>query len=174
MTAPLRRVTRPDLRAPTEIRVGMARLAVATGDEVLVAIGLGSCVAIVLWDERIGVAGLAHVVLPGPELSRTLGTPARFPATAVPALLAAMAERGAAGTPTARLVGGASMFGALLASNGVNVGARNVAAARAAVAAAGLPLTAEDVGGEHGRSVYLHARGGRLRVRSTARGDREL
>ena len=78
MTGPLRRVTRPDLRATTELRVGMAELAVAEGDELLVSIGLGSCVAIALWDERAGIAGLAHVLLPGPQFSRDLGNAARF------------------------------------------------------------------------------------------------
>ena len=160
--------------AGREIRVGKGALAVAAGDETLVSIALGSCVGIALWDERARVAGLAHVLLPDAALSRLHGAPARFPSTAVPALVAAMTEAGAPGPYVARLVGGASMFRALLEQGGVNIGARNVDAARAALAAAGIPCAAEDVGGEHGRSVYLHARTGRLQVRSLAAGDREL
>ncbi len=156
------------------IRVGMGALAVTAGDGTLVTIALGSCVAITLWDERARVAGLAHVLLPDASLSRVDGAPARFPGTAVPALAAAMADAGAPGPYVARLVGGASMFRALLEQGGVNVGARNVEAARAALDAAGIPCVAADVGGEHGRSVYLHAASGRLRVRSFAAGDREL
>jgi chemotaxis protein CheD len=164
----------PAADARAEIRVGMSALAVAAGDRTLVTIALGSCVAIALWDADARVAGLAHVLLPDAALSRVTDLPARFPATAVPALVAAMAAAGAPGPYTARLVGGASMFRALLEQDGVNVGARNVEAARAALAAAGIPCVGEDVGGEHGRSVYLHAGSGRLRVRSLAAGDREL
>ena len=164
----------PAAGARAEIRVGMAALAVAGDERTLVTIALGSCVAIALWDAGARVAGLAHVLLPDAALSRVTGAPARFPATAVPALVAAMTEAGAPGPYTARLVGGASMFRALLEQGGVNVGARNVEASRAALAAAGIPCVGEDVGGEHGRSVYLHAATGRLRVRSIAAGDREL
>ena len=165
---------RPAPGAVDEIRVGMGALAVAGGDRTLVTIALGSCVAITLWDERARVAGLAHVLLPDAALSRVPGSPARFPATAVPALVAAMADAGAPGPYVARLVGGASMFRALLEQGGENIGARNVEAARAALRAAGIACSAEDVGGEHGRSVYLHVATGRLRVRSLAVGDREL
>jgi chemotaxis protein CheD len=160
--------------AGEEIRVGMGVLAVAAADRTLVTIALGSCVAIALWDERARVAGLAHVLLPDAALSRVHDMPARFPASAVPALVAAMAEAGAPGPYVARLVGGASMFRALLEQGGVNVGARNVEAARRALDAAGIPCVAEDVGGEHGRSVFFHAASGRLQVRSLAVGDREL
>lgn len=170
MTEPIARPRVPD----DETRVGMGALAVAAGEHTLVSIALGSCVAIALWDERARVAGLAHVLLPDASLSRVQGMPARFPATAVPALAAAMADAGAPGPYVARLVGGASMFRALLEHGGENIGARNVDAARAALAAAGIACAAEDVGGEHGRSVYLHAASGRLRVRSLAVGDREL
>jgi chemotaxis protein CheD len=162
------------MTSSTEIRVDMARLAVAGGDATLVSPGLGSCVAIVLWNGRTGVGGLAHVMLPGPEFSRGAAEPARFAGTAVPRLLELMAERGADGPITARLVGGASMFRSLLASGGINIGERNVVAARMALEAAGVPVAAEDVGGDHGRSVSLDVRSGRLLVRSVAAGEREL
>ena len=165
---------RPTSAATDGIRVGMGALAVAGDDRTLVAIALGSCVAITLWDERARVAGLAHVLLPDASLSRVHDAPGRFPATAVPALVAAMGDAGAPGPYVARLVGGASMFRTLLEQGGVNVGARNVEAARGALHAAGIACVAEDVGGGHGRSVYLHAASGRLRVRSLSVGDREL
>ena len=36
----------------------------AVADDVLVSLGLGSCIGLALMDRRLGVAGLAHVVLP--------------------------------------------------------------------------------------------------------------
>jgi len=167
-------VTVPTVRA---VSVRVADLAAARGRETVIqTVGLGSCVAIVLYDRDTSVGGLAHVLLPSLAQTRDRTNPAKVPETAVPALVAEMRRLGA-GEPSrwsARLVGGASMFGSLLATGGVNIGERNVASAREALAAAGLRLDAEDVGGDYGRSVYLDLTTGRVRVRSLRMGDREL
>ena len=158
----------------TEIRVKVADWAVAQGDRTIATIGLGSCVAIVLHDAAAGVGGLAHVLLPDASLSRDQGNLAKFPQTAVPLLVAEMRKLGARGPFTARIAGGASMFGQLLPAGGINMGERNVVATRRALEAAGIPLAGEDTGGDYGRSVYLDVATGRVLVRSLRRGDRQL
>ena len=168
-------MTTPALRT---VNVRVADLAAARGADALVqTVGLGSCVAIVLHDPATAVGGVAHILLPSLAQTRDRSNPAKVAETAVPALVQAMQALGA-GAPdrySARLVGGASMFGALLAGGaGVNIGERNAVAARQALRAAGIRIAAEDVGGEHGRSVYLHCGDGRLRVRSLRMGDRDL
>jgi hypothetical protein len=61
------------------------------------------------------------------------------------------------------------MFEQLLPTGSVPLGARNVVAARAACAAAGIPVVAEDTGGGHGRSVRrVRAAGGRALVQDPA------
>ena len=162
------------MTAPTavrEIRVGVADHAVATGDVRIVTVGLGSCVAIVLHDAATRAGGLAHVLLPTEAAGRGLGGPARYASTAVPMLVDALRALGAGRHLTARLVGGASMFAALLPTRGVNMGERNVEAAVEALARAGVPLAARDTGGDHGRSVTLDVATGRLDVRSLKRGS---
>lgn len=156
-------------------RVGIADLAAGAGAGTLSTIGLGSCVAIVLYDGQARVGGLAHVLLPDAGMSKLHENPARFPETAVPALLARMAELGAdRRRVTARLAGGASMFSSLLPRNTPTIGSRNVDAARRALASAGIAVVGEDVGLEHGRSVYLRIADGQVEVRSLARGSRVL
>ena len=54
----------------SEIIVRVADMRVGNADDVLVTIGLGSCVAIVLYDAAAQVGGLAHVLLPSPALTR--------------------------------------------------------------------------------------------------------
>ena len=49
------------------------------GKDILVTIGLGSCVAILLHDPAAWVGGMAHVLLPSPALSRKDDNPAKFP-----------------------------------------------------------------------------------------------
>ena len=158
-----------------EIRVKVADLAVAGSDDVLVTIGLGSCVAIVLHDPVAKVGGLAHVLLPSETLARDRSNPAKFPSTAVPVLVREMRAKGADPRRLkARIAGGASMFGGLIPSGGINVGERNVIAVREALDAAGIPLVAEDVGSDHGRSVYFSVGEGRVEVRSLKKGNRDI
>ena len=156
--------------AVTEIRVKVAEHAVAGGDAVIATIGLGSCVAIMVHDAAAGMAALAHVLLPNESLSRDTSNSAKFASTAVPLLLRELRAAGAPGPYTAKLAGGASMFAQLLPAGGINMGERNVEAARAALAAAGVPVIARDTGGEHGRSVYMRAADGAVVVRSLKRG----
>ncbi|HEY8470665.1 MAG TPA: chemotaxis protein CheD [Longimicrobiales bacterium] len=155
------------------VRVGEAR--VAKPGAVLVALGLGSCVAVVLYDPGRRVAGLAHVLLPDPSAARHPGAPGRFATTAVPHLIQLMEAEGAARERLyARLVGGANMFPQLLATSGATLGMRNIVAARAALKAAGIPLRGEDVGGEHGRSVFVTPADGRILVTSVQQPDVSL
>lgn len=148
---------------------------VLRGDGVLAALGLGSCVAIILHDRHARVAALAHVVLPSASLSRTHDRPSRFANTAVPLLLGDMKAEGAdVARVVGRLVGGASMFANLLAAGTVAMGERNVLAARAALRGAGLPIVAEEVGGTSGRSVWFDVRRGTALVRSVGAEDHAL
>ena len=149
----------------------VADYAVAKGDAVLTTIGLGSCVAIAIYDPATRVGGLAHILLPAEGLSRDSSNPAKFPGTAVPLLLSEMKKLGARGPFSARIVGGSSMFGTLLPASGINMGERNAAASRQALERAGVRLEAQDVGGDHGRSVYFRLADGRLTVRSLKKGE---
>lgn len=157
-----------------EVHVNVGEAAALHARGVLSSIGLGSCVALVLYDRTAQVGGLAHILLPHEALSRTAGRPSKFATTAVPDLLAAMRALGTIHAPEARLVGGASMFANLLKGGGINMGERNVIATRRALTAAGIPLAAEDVGGDYGRSVFFDVATGSVRVTSIRHGERLL
>ena len=156
------------LRVP--VRIGEVR--VAADNQILFTVGLGSCVAIALYDAEARVGGLAHVMLPKPLSPRRATPPGRFANLAVPQLIEMMEQEGASVTRMrARLVGGASMFAALLPERGLKLGKRNAEASRRALREAGIPIDAEEVGGEHGRSVYLHTADGTLQVTSVLNED---
>ena len=159
-----------------DIRVKVADYAVRRGELVLATIGLGSCVAIALYDRETRIGGLAHILLPSPAMSRETANPAKFPETIIPLMLEEMRGLGSRANSrvSAKIVGGASMFGQLVSGTGINVGERNVAATREVLAAAGIPLLAEDTGLDYGRSVYFHLSDGRVEVRSLKKGDRVL
>ena len=159
---------------PQDIRVKVADYAIATGDVVISTIGLGSCVAIMLYDGSSRIGGMAHILLPSEGLSLDSDNRAKFPSTAIPMLVEEMRKRGAWGRPVAKIVGGASMFASLLPSGGINMGERNVDATKRVLRLAEIPLIASDTGGEHGRSVYFHLGDGRVVVKSLKMGERVL
>lgn len=157
-----------------EVRVKVADYAVAS-EGLITTVGLGSCVAIVLYDAVARVGGLAHVLLPNAALSRDRSNPAKFPATVVPIVLDEMQRRGAVpGRIRAKIAGGASMFGNLAASGGINIGERNVTAVREVLADRRIEIVGEDTGSDHGRSVYFYLADGRVEVRSVRKGSRVL
>jgi chemotaxis protein CheD len=158
----------------TEIRVKVADYAVARGQQTIATIGLGSCIAIALYDSANRVGGLAHILLPALSLSRDTSNAAKFPETAIPLMLGEMRKLGANGRITAKIAGGASMFGSLLPGGGINMGDRNIVATREALAANDIPITGEDVGGDYGRSIYFDLRDGKVIVRSLKKGESVL
>jgi chemotaxis protein CheD len=144
----------------------MGELAVsATPEDELVSMGLGSCVGVALVDCGRAVAGLAHVMLP--SANAAYSAPAKFADRAVPALLGCVERLGAQRERmVAVLVGGAQMFaGARPGIGGLDLGARNEAAVRTALADAGIPVRAASTGGDRGRTVRVRVGEARVSVK---------
>jgi chemotaxis protein CheD len=172
-------MTTTSTKTPTMV-VGLGEAKVlkaqADLDDALVAYGLGSCVAVCLWDPATKVAGMAHVVLPG---ANPAGTPStKFALSAVPALVALMQAEGAGPNPrryVAKLAGGAQVLTLGGSGSLPRVGEQNGRAVREALEEAGIPIQAQDIGGSKGRSVWFDPReNGQIRVRTIGSGDRYL
>jgi chemotaxis protein CheD len=147
--------------------VKVADWAAERGDAVLVTLGLGSCVAVMLYDAEACAGAMAHVLLPSKSLARDATNPAKFPETAVPLLVERLTALGAEPRRLiAKLAGGASMFAQLMTPGSVQMGERNVLACRAVLRQAGIPLMREAVGGGAGRSVRFFVADGRVEIRS--------
>lgn len=158
------------MRPPIFVRTGQARA--AAGEAVLATLGLGPCVAVLLHDPAAGIGGLAHAMLPDPATAPDGGPAARFAARAVPTLVEEMSALGAAPRRlVATLVGGAALFEPLACQGQRTLGARNVDAARAALSDARIPIRAEAVGGDFGRSVYFQIAAGQVLVTAVGRPD---
>ncbi len=160
------------MSTPGQIFVKVAQHAVGGKADVLVTLGLGSCVAIMLEDKVSRLGGMAHVLLPEPSLARDSTNPSKFASTAVPLLLEELAALGARTSRLeGRLVGGAAMFTSLMGPGSLNMGERNVRASREALRKAGIPIIGEHVGADHGRSVRFWIGEGRTVVSSVGRPD---
>jgi len=158
-----------------EVVVRVADLRCGMGDDTLITVGLGSCVAILLYDAEARIGGMAHILLPSPALSRKDKNPAKFPQTAVPRLMELMAADGAkAQRVTARLAGGASMFASLAPPGTIQMGERNLVAARQVLNTHHLPLVCEAVGGDFGRTVRFRICDGQVQISTVAHGVQHL
>ncbi len=146
------------------LQVGIAEFAVTDEGQPFACYGLGSCVAIAMYDRSESIGGLAHVMLPSAaEIDG--GQDAKFADTGCRRLFAELRALGAASKRVeAKLAGGSEMF----EFEGIasDVGKRNVAAAKATLAELNVPIEAEAVGGNHGRSIVLDTASGTLAVKT--------
>ena len=150
-----------------EVIVKVADWAAERGDGVIVTLGLGSCVAIMLHDPERQAGAMAHVLLPSRSLAHDTTNLAKFPESAVPLLVDRLKTLGAEPRRlVAKLAGGASMFAQLMTPGTIQMGERNIVAARNALRAASIPIVRESVGGERGRSIRFHVKDGRVEIRS--------
>jgi chemotaxis protein CheD len=156
------------------VTVRLGELAVAKDQGRLAALGLGSCVAVILYDAMSRVGAMAHVVLPSRDDGRPGGV-AKYADQAVPALAEEMRKAGAnLRTTTAKLVGGATMFASLVQGGVMHLGQRNVESCRQALRGVGLHTIAEETGEEYGRSVVMDVSDGSVMVRSVGRGEKRV
>ncbi len=140
--------------------VGIGALKIAAAPEKLRTV-LGSCIGIAVFDLHLGIAGLAHSILPqGSEEVEELG---KFADQAVDNLVVRLTALGASRTRLrAKLVGGAAMFAT--ANDGVQLGERNAETARRRLQSHDIPIIAEVVGGTKGRKVLVDPDTGNVEV----------
>ncbi len=142
--------------------------------DVLVAYGLGSCVAVCLYDPVAQIGGMLHAMLPTAPNGRPVGNPTKFVDQGVPLLLESLLELGARRIRLiAKLCGGAQMVGSE-SSKTLNIGRLNVQAVEAALEAARLKIHAQSTGGRCGRTVKFYLADGAVTVRTLQQGEQVL
>ena len=166
------------------INIGVAEYHVTHNPSVMASYGLGSCVAIALYDEAKHIGGLAHIMLPDSRAISKKGREARFADTAIQAMVKEMVQLGARKNRiTAKIAGGAQMFSIPGASNpanipgpapGLHIGERNVGSTKKTLQEMKIPLLAEDTGGSHGRTMYFDVGTGEVNITSISHGNKKL
>lgn len=147
-----------------KIRVRIAEFKVAKGDAVLVAVGLGSCVGVAVYDPQREVGGMAHILLPGS--GKENDNPYKFSDSSIEAMVNQIIKMGGAREALqAKIVGGANMF-SWLGDRKKSIGERNVKSAKEKLASLSIPVVSEETGGSEGRSVEFHAGSGKLIIRN--------
>ncbi|WP_227395517.1 chemotaxis protein CheD [Jeotgalibacillus aurantiacus] len=161
------------LKVGTVIKIGIADSGVAEPPDKIRTSGLGSCVGVILYDERSKKAGLLHVMLPDSALARSGEiNPAKFADTGVSHLIKQM------GLPATRLkakiAGGAQMFQFSTQKDTMRIGPRNVEAVKAELKKLNIPVVSEDTGGSSGRTIEFDPVTYQLSVRTVNVGEKMI
>ncbi|MFC5366685.1 chemotaxis protein CheC [Salinirubrum litoreum] len=152
-------------------QVGLGECAVTTDGEILATSGIGSSLALCLYDSA-GTAGFAHVMLPRSR-DRDDATDATFVDTGIEALVRRLEKTGLAREDLdAKLVGGSRMLE--FSADAGDIGARNVRVARQEFGEHGIPVVSTHVGGDYGRSVVFDGETGEVLVRTADGTDSRL
>ncbi|MGI6119346.1 MAG: chemotaxis protein CheD [Desulfosporosinus sp.] len=154
------------------ITVGMADLKMAKSPDLLLTVGLGSCIGICIHDPLLKVGGMAHIMLPTAGGSKG-GNPLKCADTALELLLKQIAYMGADKSRLrAKIAGGAQMFSFPGKTPLLNVGERNAEAVKQELQKHGIPLLIADTGGKYGRTIYFDVGTGNLRIRTINHGEK--
>lgn len=156
-----------------QIIVGIADFAMVHNPAVLVTIGLGSCVGISFRDPSAKFGGLAHIVLPSIEQSRSKENPLKFADSAIEMAVQMMLEEGCTKKRIeSKIAGGASMFSS--GNTNMNIGAKNVEAVVQKLEEMGIPILASDTGGNYGRTLEFDVETGVMTVKSAFHGIKKI
>ena len=135
-------------------------------DDVLKTYALGSCVAVLIYDSKLRIAGLIHVALPessvDPERSRV--QPGYFADSGLPQMIEEMKTLGASRSGVwVKLAGGASVMDP---GNFFDIGKRNILAVKRVLWKSSLGPVAEDTGGNISRTVAFSVADGLVAISS--------
>ncbi|HHW56571.1 MAG TPA: chemotaxis protein CheD [Clostridia bacterium] len=152
-------------------RVGMADAKVTQSPGILTTIGLGSCVGIVLYDPITKISGLVHIMLPYSNKISDNSNKLKFADTGIQFLIDEMIKLGANSKRlVSKIAGGSQMFSSKLNSDIMNIGERNVTATKEVLEKIGIPIVAEDVGGNYGRTIEFYSEDGKLLIKTIGYG----
>jgi chemotaxis protein CheD len=149
------------------INVGIGDIQTGKAPQILRTI-LGSCVGICLYHEKRKIGGLAHIMLP--EMKGEGRSPNKYADQAIPNLISAMKDAGAdKKNLTAKIVGGATMF--KLSDDSVmgEIGKNNIKKVREILEFLDIPIIAEEVNGDMGRSIDFFVDSGEIKIKSVGR-----
>ena len=158
------------------VKVGIADMNIAKAPDKIRTSGLGSCVGVVLYDERSTTVGMIHVMLPDSSLGRAEAINiAKFADTGIPAMVEQLKIEGIQPYKLkAKIAGGAQMFQFSTTSETMRIGPRNVEAVKEYLKKFSIPIIAEDTGGNSGRTIEFDPTTKLLNIRTVNQGVRNI
>jgi chemotaxis protein CheD len=137
-----------------EIVIGMGSFEVKGPGFVLSCVGIGSCVATIIYDPQNKVYGIGHIMLPYQQNTQTTN-PNKFADVCIPNMIKDLLYLGGERRKlVAKISGGAHMFPTLKQTT-MTINSKNVEAVKEVLKKERIPILAEDTGGSIGRTIKL-------------------
>ncbi len=156
--------------------VNIAQIKTVRPPDVLCALGLGSCVGVVLYDPDTRVCGMIHVLLPESGEDVTEEGKTKFADTGIRELADVVVKAGGRrASLRAKLAGGAAVL--TFKQNmgtGAGVGQRNGEACLKALSELRIAVEGKDLGGNLGRSIYFDPEKNLLSVKKISGEERVI
>lgn len=133
-------------------------------EDVLKTYALGSCVAVITYDQQTKVAGMIHIALPEAKVNedKAARLPGYFADTGLPMLIQDMEKNGAIKRNIrVKVTGGASIMDE---NRNFDIGRRNTIAVKRFLWKNGLGVIREDTGGNKSRTVAVAVADGLVTV----------
>ena len=135
----------------------------------LKCIGLGSCVALAIYDSLMQFGGLAHAMLPRYLDGIDKSNPGKYVDTSIYLMVDELIEKGARKRGLrAKIVGGAQMF-TFLSPDTLDIGRQNIETAKQVLKNERIPIVKMDLGGNKGRTVVFNPSTGTLTVQMSGK-----
>ena len=136
-----------------ETMVNTGEVKTGIKNDILKSSPIGSCVVVVLFDEKVDAGGMAHIMLPGkaPEKKDTI--PTRYAENAIEELLQQVFGRGFRKNHVKAVIAGG---GNVLKRKGDMIGKHNLNAVIKLLAQKEIPVLARSVGGTNRKSVRFN------------------
>ncbi len=148
--------------------VGVGNMVVSSNQsETIATHSLGSCIAVVAYDNHVKAGGVIHFMLPDSKLSpqKASSQPAMFADTGIPSFFHKLSVLSAERKHVKAFVaGGASV---ITGSDMFKIGERNIAATKKALIELGISVVKADVGGVSNRALQLDVETGEVILQST-------
>ncbi|HIH00958.1 TPA: chemotaxis protein CheD [Thermoplasmata archaeon] len=152
--------------------IGIAQYAIGRPPERLCCLGLGSCVAVFIYDPDTKIGGVLHALLPRKPAKKDPDP--KYTDSGIKILYDEIVSKGAKKRKLiAKLVGGAQMFPNL--DLGISdIGTENIREARKTLQSLGVEVVSEEVKGNKGRSAYYSLETGDVTIRTAFSADKVI
>ena len=159
-----------DDNAP-EIVTNIGQFVLDKTPNILVCLGLGSCVGVSLYQDAEHSAGLMHVMLPKSTNKENKddfkSNHFKYADVGLPLLVEELKRAGCTKDKLkAKIAGGAHMFKNTITQESMDIGAKNIDAVKSTLEELKIKIIAEDVGGAIGRTMKVDTKTGDVTIKT--------
>lgn len=138
------------------IRVGIADYKLCKPPDRISTLGLGSCIGVVIYHDQTRWCGLAHIMMPDSKKISHNENRMKFADTCLVDMYEELRRHGGnQGQYFAKIAGGAKMFSHHSQNELLNIGENNLKAVYEFLKNHNIPILAEDVGRDFGRTIVF-------------------